>query len=203
MALRDEKLAVRAAALAARDALSPEHRARASAAIAEKVMALPALASAKKVALFSSIRSEVDSLPLDVALRARGLVVAYPRIVRSAIGETRTDLVFYAAEREDLFAAELTPSNPGSWRLSIPEPPDDPATKLAPPEIDVFIVPGVAFDGARARLGYGRGYYDRILEKAPHAAKVGIAFETQIVPRVPTGPGDIPVDLVVTEELVR
>ncbi|HVO32005.1 MAG TPA: 5-formyltetrahydrofolate cyclo-ligase [bacterium] len=203
MTLRDEKLAVRAASLAARDALKPEHRARASAVIAERVMALPALASAKKVALFASIRSEVDSGPLDAALRARGIAVAYPRIVRSAIGETRTDLVFHVAEREELHAAEMTPVNPGSWRLAIPEPPDDPATILALTEIDVFLIPGVAYDDAHRRLGYGRGYYDRVLEKAPHALKVGIAFEAQIVPRVPTGPGDIPVNVIVTEEKVR
>jgi 5-formyltetrahydrofolate cyclo-ligase len=72
------------------------------------------------------------------------------------------------------------------------------------PEIDAVIVPGLAFDRAGGRLGYGEGYYDRFLEKlmqakTPRAQFVGVAFDAQVVENVPMYAHDVPMDWLVTE----
>jgi 5-formyltetrahydrofolate cyclo-ligase len=69
-----------------------------------------------------------------------------------------------------------------------------------PAAIDWVLVPGVAFDAACHRLGYGGGYYDRLLPLVPAAApRIAGAFDVQIVERVPAAPHDIAIDAVVTE----
>jgi 5-formyltetrahydrofolate cyclo-ligase len=71
-------------------------------------------------------------------------------------------------------------------------------------EIDVFLVPGLAFDRSGGRLGRGRGYYDRILaEKRTDALTVGVTTEARIIPVVPLAPHDRHVDWVATETGVR
>lgn len=65
-------------------------------------------------------------------------------------------------------------------------------------EIDLVIVPGVAFDRFCQRLGRGKGYYDRLLAESG-AVKIGVAYDFQIVDRVPTETFDVPLDMVVTE----
>jgi len=69
--------------------------------------------------------------------------------------------------------------------------------------IEFVLVPGVAFDLAGHRLGYGGGYYDRLLPMLPpHAVRVAGAFEIQIVDRVPAAPHDVAVDAIVTESRI-
>ncbi len=67
-------------------------------------------------------------------------------------------------------------------------------------EVDVAMVPGVAFDRQGGRLGHGKGYYDRLLARArPDVLLVGVCFESQLVPEVPMGPHDIRMHRVITE----
>ncbi|MET0203775.1 MAG: 5-formyltetrahydrofolate cyclo-ligase, partial [Casimicrobiaceae bacterium] len=67
-------------------------------------------------------------------------------------------------------------------------------------EVEWVLVPGVAFDVAGRRLGYGGGYYDRLLPLLPaHAPRIAGAFEAQMVAAVPFGPHDLTVDAIVTE----
>jgi 5,10-methenyltetrahydrofolate synthetase len=65
-------------------------------------------------------------------------------------------------------------------------------------EIDLVIVPGVAFDASCNRMGRGKGYYDRLLSESA-ATKIGVAFNFQIVDKVPVNPHDVTLDMVVTE----
>ena len=69
-------------------------------------------------------------------------------------------------------------------------------------EIDVVLVPAVAFDRRGYRVGYGGGYYDRFLPAAPQAAKIGAAFASQIVAEIPVDGHDLPVEVIVTEREV-
>lgn len=71
---------------------------------------------------------------------------------------------------------------------------------VEPGGIDAVVVPAVAFDRRGGRVGYGGGYYDRFLPRAPQAARIGAAFAVQIVAAVPAGGLDVPMDMVVTEE---
>ena len=64
--------------------------------------------------------------------------------------------------------------------------------------IELLVVPGVAFDSDNNRIGRGAGYYDRILSRVPHAAKVALAFDFQMVSHVPVEPHDVKMDLVLS-----
>jgi 5-formyltetrahydrofolate cyclo-ligase len=83
----------------------------------------------------------------------------------------------------------------------IREPKPSLLAPVAADEIDVVLVPAVAYDRRGYRVGYGGGYYDRFFAGMKrHAVKIGIAFSCQLVPVIPADPHDIPVDLIVTEE---
>lgn len=87
--------------------------------------------------------------------------------------------------------------------LGILEPNKDSAKMINPEEIDFVIVPGVAFDLFKNRVGYGAGLYDRFLQSVKsNCPKVGIAFEFQIYDTVPVEEHDIPLDFVITEERI-
>jgi 5-formyltetrahydrofolate cyclo-ligase len=81
------------------------------------------------------------------------------------------------------------------------EPRKDCIKEISIDEIDLIIVPGVGFDLNGNRLGHGKGYYDRLLEKTK-AISIGLAFELQIVKNIPTDRNDVPVDIIVTEERI-
>ena len=68
-------------------------------------------------------------------------------------------------------------------------------------ELELVLVPGLAFDAEGNRIGYGLGFYDRFLRKAG-AKKIALAYEMQIVDRVVTTENDVPVDMIVTEDKV-
>jgi 5-formyltetrahydrofolate cyclo-ligase len=69
-----------------------------------------------------------------------------------------------------------------------------------PGEVDVVVTPGLAFDRAGRRLGYGGGHYDRFLDRVePRALRVGIGFSSQLAEEVPAGPRDRRVQLLVTD----
>ena len=85
---------------------------------------------------------------------------------------------------------------PGIFGILEPNP-DSPTT--AEEEIDLIVVPGVAFDRKRNRMGRGKGYYDRLLANL-QAPKVGICFGFQLLPSIPTEPFDKKMDSIITEE---
>lgn len=68
-------------------------------------------------------------------------------------------------------------------------------------EIDVAIVPGIAFDMSGHRIGFGGGYFDRFLKKLD-CTTIGLAYEWQIIDKVPTHPYDVPVDFIITEKRI-
>ena len=87
-----------------------------------------------------------------------------------------------------------------SGKFGILEPID--IMKIAYKNIDLVLVPGIAFDSEGHRLGYGFGYYDKFLRKVPKAAKIGLCFDFQVVDKVPKEEHDVPVDFIVTEKRV-
>ena len=68
--------------------------------------------------------------------------------------------------------------------------------------LDLILVPGVVFDPKGQRLGMGKGYYDRFLPRYPQALKIGLAYEEQMVEKLPVSSYDVPVDLVITDQHV-
>jgi len=85
--------------------------------------------------------------------------------------------------------------------LGILEP--KPTNQVAIQRIDLILAPGVAFDDKCYRLGYGGGFYDRLLSnKRKEVPVIALAFETQIIDKVPTEPHDYKMDMIVTEDRI-
>ena len=92
---------------------------------------------------------------------------------------------------------------PGRWNLMEPDP--EHCTVVAPAEIDLLLVPGLAFSRAGGRLGRGGGFYDRFLSEVhPRAVKLGVCFHVQLFPELPLEAHDCAMDQIVTEaEVIR
>lgn len=133
------------------------------------------------VALFAGRTREIDTRPVDRWLASLGVVRLLPRIEADA-------LVFHVLDRpiDDL----------GRDALGIPTP-DITAPTVALADCDLVIMPGLAFDPDRGRLGHGRGYYDRALAGL-RVPTVAIATDVQWVDAVPMDPWDLRPDRVVT-----
>jgi 5-formyltetrahydrofolate cyclo-ligase len=185
--LLSAKHELRARILRDRDATSAEDRARASASIATTLSKREDFVSSRAVLLTLPFGSEWDTRALLEEALSRAKTVALPRVNRA----TRT-LDICAITRLEHDAA------PG-YR-GIPEPGAHCAL-LDLACIDWVLVPGVAFDSEGRRLGYGGGYYDKLLPRLrSDACRVAGAFELQLVERVPAATHDIAIDAVVTEK---
>lgn len=173
--------------LSRRDALTTDERSSASDAIAEHAIQLLAkLPASATIAVYAPKGTEVDTTRIDTYARSRSLRVAYPRIADGALR-----LAFHEAVID-----ELVPSTFG-----IREPQTSaPEVELA--DIAAWLVPGLAFDRAGGRIGWGRGYYDATLVHAPAAMRIGLAYECQILEHVPREPHDAVLHYVVTEAAI-
>jgi 5-formyltetrahydrofolate cyclo-ligase len=181
--LKQQKRALRREMLVRRDAMPQQDRAERSDRIAERLLALPELASARTVMAFSSFGSEIDTAPILDGLIARDVRLALPRISGGEI-----EAVGYRPG-DDTTTAAFGALEPAAGSV------------LADAELDAVVTPGVAFDRRGFRVGYGGGYYDRLFRRIrPDAFRVAIGFAIQVVEAVPRGTTDLPVDALVTEE---
>ena len=187
-ALGERKAALRSAVLARRAAVPAAERAAASTAIREALEALPELVGCRAVLGYASFGSEVELDPWLAARIGDGWGVLLPFVAGEELGITR---VF------DL-ESDLVPG----WR-GVREPRASGRRPARPDRVDAVVTPGVAFDRACGRLGYGGGFFDRLLARLrPGTPVIGVAFEVQVVEEVPRGPHDLGVDAVVTEAAV-
>jgi len=183
---RKSKADLRAAALAARDALSSEHRAAAAQALAARGFPIDIL-HGTIVSGYSPIRSEIDPVPLMRTLAAQGARLALPAVM--ARGKS---LAFRAWSPGDRLM--LGP-------LGILEP-SPAAAELIP---DIMLVPLAAFDRTGHRIGYGAGHYDFTLahvRKVKAVMAIGLAFAAQEIEVVPALAHDVALDYVLTETKV-
>jgi len=184
--LREAKRAMRDRILMERDALPLEVREQAGRTIVATLAARSDFRAATTVLLSLSFRSEYDTRPLFEAAFASGKIVSAPRV--------NTD----SRMLEAYVITDLTPDVAPGFR-GIPEPLAHCAA-VALDAIDWVLVPGVAFDLHGHRIGYGGGYYDRLLPLLrKDARRVAGAFELQVVEQVPSAPHDLAVDAIITE----
>jgi 5-formyltetrahydrofolate cyclo-ligase len=127
---------------------------------------------------------EVDTMPLIRYLLEKGVRVVVPIIER----ETRTLRLSCLEDPGDLVISTF----------SVPEPIGN-EIPVCGEDLEVIIVPLLAFDRAGHRLGYGAGYYDRFLSSYPRAKKIGAAFSCQEIGSVPADDNDVAMDQIVTE----
>lgn len=183
----EAKAALRETVLRRRGALPEGERAALGARVMGRILALPAYARSETVLAYASFGSE---LPTDLFLRRvleDGRTLLLPRV-----GPDGLDIYEVSSPETDLA--------PGRWGIREPIPDRCPLAR--PADVDLALVPGVAFDRRGMRLGYGGGFYDRLLSGALPGGvpRVSGAFAVQMVDEVPAGPHDVPVDAVVTEE---
>ncbi len=181
---------LRKSTLADRDALSPGERLEKSARICGKLRDLDIVRRAATVFTYMHFRSEVQTGEFITWCLAAGKTVTVPLTLP---GEQRLLAVRITDPQNDI--------SPGYCGIPEPAPEQVRTSVYDPAGIDVVVVPGSVFDRSGGRFGYGGGYYDRFLvQDAPRALRVGLAFEVQLVDRVPVQPHDQCMDMVITEE---
>ena len=149
-----------------------------------RILGLAGSVATRTAMTFRPFGSEIPIDGLAARLAAAGARVVLPFL---EWGEIRAGAIDPAAP------ASMVPSDYG------PAEPAD-RTPVPPEQIDLVVVPGLAFDRAGRRLGYGGGHYDRFLTRLrADAVTVGVCFACQLVDSVPSATGDVPVDTVVTE----
>jgi len=184
------KARVRRALAEARKSLTAEERQERSRRVGALCRGLPGFSSADVVCSYVNFREEVATVEFIAELLREGRRVAVP----IQLPDPKQPLVF--SEIRSLSEME-------SNHFGILQPPLSAARLVPAAAIPLFLVPGLAFDPAGRRLGYGLGCYDRAFaDAAPGALKVGLAFELQMLESVPADPHDVPMDFVVTENRV-
>jgi 5-formyltetrahydrofolate cyclo-ligase len=187
--LQKAKAEVRMRLLDKRALMSAEQREAASAAIVARITACDCFRQADSFCSFAPLREEVQVQALALQAVAQGCRIYFP-----AFDEASRRYRFRAWQADQ-------PLVPGRW--NIPEPAGD-AFALPAGSVCV-IVPGLAFDQQGMRVGYGGGYFDRMLRdvrdvSAKRVTAVGVGYAFQLLDEVPYGAHDEPLDFVVTEK---
>jgi 5-formyltetrahydrofolate cyclo-ligase len=172
-----------------REGIDPEEKKLKEAAIKKRLLALNEFKKSKSVLFYASFRSEVDTMScINHALRQKK-IVSLP-----LVDEKNKKLRLYKIKD----TSELVPGYMG-----IPEPGVTKGREIDIEEVDLVIVPGAGFDTKGNRLGYGFGYYDKLLSNSKrHITTIALAFEEQIVPSVPNETHDIKIDKIITDKRV-
>ena len=173
--------------LKSRDELDHEISIEKSKKAAENVVNSDIFAKAENVMVFSSFRSEIGTTDIINAIFANNKKLFMPL----SMMETKEIVCCRISSLEDLELGNYGILEPKKRSIFIGDSKD----------LDLIIVPGAAFDMKGHRIGYGAGYYDRLLSRPNmKAVTVGLCFDMQIVPYVPNSKHDISLDYLVTEK---
>jgi 5-formyltetrahydrofolate cyclo-ligase len=187
--LQFRKKQIREQAHASRNALA--NKDELSQGICEKFVALPEYSAARTVMYYVDVRSEVRTRNYLATALTHGKRIVVPYCVEG-------ELELFLLESMDELAI-------GAYKILEPkaELRSLESKRILPAELDLIMVPGVAFDRRGARMGHGFGYYDKLLEHSRmDCPLVALAFECQLFPEVPTMPHDIFMDKIITEAAV-
>ncbi len=165
-----------------RNRLDPDTRADYATRICRRLLALDEITHAQTLFTYISIGSEVDTHLIINRLLETNKTVLAPAGMNRGIMKARQ-------------LAGLDSLSTGI--LGIPEPPDTGEAYAG--DIDVILLPALAFTIRGDRLGQAGGYYDRFIAENPQPIRIGLAFDIQIINHIPTQPHDQPVQLIVTE----
>lgn len=172
--------------LARRRTLSPENLAVVSSSAQRLLLSLPAFKEAKTVALYAACHGEIGTDLLWESGIVSGKKICFPAVVGKS-------LEFRVVTKPGDFT-------PGPYGISQPA---SGLPVLCPEEISLYVLPGVAFDHAGHRIGYGKGYYDRTLHSCCGKGKLtGLCHDFQLLDQIPALPHDVTMDRIVTEHRV-
>jgi 5-formyltetrahydrofolate cyclo-ligase len=180
-----EKQAVRQAIQKIRDLIPSEERKIKTQEISERFFSLKEYCNAKNILIYYPFRSEIDTTVIVRKALAEGKRVILPRVSGKELQ------LFYVKNIEkDL--------EPGAYGIMEPDRGSCAPARYTDP--DLAVVPGVGFDRQKNRLGYGGGFYDRLLPKlSKNVKKIALCFQLQITDLLPSSAYDIKVDKVISE----
>lgn len=163
--------------------------------IIENLLKLPEIKKAGSILFYLPIHGEVDLAPLLEKSPRRPEHSAAPfvpnkKFILPRVKDENTLHLYYVND--------LTEVEKGSFSIREPKLHLKRATTK---DIEAALIPGVVFAQNGHRIGYGKGFYDRLLKKVK-APKIGIAYEFQIIENIPGEPHDAPMDIIVTEKRV-
>ena len=162
--------------------ITPSERAAASGRIFARAELSEAFGRARTVGVFCSLADEPDTSEALARWSAAGRRLAVPRVEGDVMR-------FYEYDPRTM--------RPGAFGIAEPGPE---ARLCEPRELDLVIVPGTAFTAAGARMGRGRGYYDKYLAQPEvHAVKIGVCYAHQLVGELPSEPHDVAMDCVIPD----
>lgn len=184
--IRARKAVLRKSMITLRSQLSEEEAKRRSTLIADGLRSLQDYQKAKTILFYVSVKNEVDTHELIREALQTGKRIAVP------ITNLR-EKVLCLSEIKGM--EELKKST-----FDLLEPAEEFRRPTSLQEIDLVVVPGIAFDRKGNRIGYGAGFYDRLLSTRPDVLKVALAYQFQVVDRIDIYDGDVPIDILVTEE---
>lgn len=183
------KSELRSHALALRDA-EPDRETK-SRIIQERLLQLPDYQNATTILTYIGVKSEVGTGVIVQETLEEGKSMAIPYVTDDGL---RAAFILSPMELEPSKFGLLDP---------VPEVRDNPERACPIDSVELFVVPGVAFDHQGGRLGHGRAYYDRMLAQAGLGARFfALAFECQVFASVPMTATDIPMHAVITEKQV-
>jgi 5-formyltetrahydrofolate cyclo-ligase len=181
------KNSIRKEILKKRDDIPQKIKTDKNAIIKKRLFSLHEFMNAEIVCFYASFRSEVETLTMIKESLAMGKRVVLPKV---QIKGRRVAL----CEIKDI--NELS-----TGHMGIPEPTLLNEHALLIDEVDLIVIPGVAFDYSGNRLGYGGGYYDMLLaQRKKKAPIIALAYEEQLVDEIPSEPHDIKVDMIITDK---
>jgi 5-formyltetrahydrofolate cyclo-ligase len=189
MVINREKKDLRNQLLAKLLSLTKEEIKRRSKNVQEILQDLPIYKKAKMVMVYFPLKGEVDLM--EMIRKAKDKRFCFPVM---------------ELEKKDLIPFEVNDLDKdfvyGPW--GVMQPDIEKSKKIEISEIDIVIVPGLAFDYQKNRLGRGKGFYDRFLKRIqPPTKKVGVAFDFQVLESLPIHPPlDEKVDLIVSENFI-
>lgn len=187
----NDKSALRNVILLKRIKMSFEDVFRISSIIQKRFLRLNSYKTFKKLALYASFKNEVLTDSIMNHAIANGKNVYFPKVVNEYKGHR--GLKFVEVKGKNDF-------EPGSYDIH------EPVGKCDMPDIkkfDTVVVPGIAFDISGSRLGYGKGYYDKVLFGLKgYAILIGLAFDFQVVKTLSTESHDVSMDMIITERRI-
>lgn len=184
---KNVKSALRAEMIARRDAIPQAERERLAQAFAGQLAAMPEYAAARSVLATMSIGSEWNTRAFLDRARAAGKAIVLPRLT-----PLPRRLALHRVQDLDRHLI------PGVWDIPEPDPDRCPAVTLA--DVDFALVPALAMDRDGYRIGYGAGYFDKLLAgRGARPVCVTALPAPFIVDALPHEPHDVPVDIVVNE----
>jgi 5-formyltetrahydrofolate cyclo-ligase len=181
------KVALRNTMKQIRSKMTIPYRSASSNQVCTRIRSLEHYRQAKTIALYFAVNGEIDLNSLWSSAPLQGKFCYFPVL------NNDLTLSFLPATPNTLFKNN---------KYGIPEPEVSHDLALPVEELDLIIIPLVAFDARCTRLGMGAGYYDRTLEKKKNGVFIGVAYQFQRVDFLEPQPWDVPLDAVITQKAI-